>query len=128
MRNCYSGNRCNRRGCPTCRWRYAGRVSRRIHHRASGLLCAIEIDAKLHTLADFWCWRVEARNLIDHRRRASWWWRDLGLSVWLSKDGLTRGVVSLGAVTVEEFEAAVGRRWPLKLRAIDPATVREEIY
>jgi len=56
------------------------------------------------------------------------WWRGLSLSVWLSKDGLVRGIVSLGAVTVEEFQAAVERRWPVTLRAIDPATVREEVY
>jgi len=37
-------------------------------------------------------------------------------------------MVSLGAVTAEEFQAAVGRRWPVTLRAIDPAKLREEVY
>ena len=39
-----------------------------------------------------------------------------------------RGIVSLGAVTAEEFETAVGRRWPVTLWSVDPVAVREEIY
>src|SRR4051812_5461986 len=127
-RSCYSGHRCNRRDCPTCRWRYSGRVARRILSSDPRCMHAVEIDANLHTLPDFWCWRVEVRNVIDHRRRACRWWRNLGLSVWLSNDGHVRGIVSLGAVTVEEFEAAVGRRWSVTLRDIDSTAVREEIY
>jgi len=125
---CHSNHRCNRRDCPTCRWRYSGRVARRILDRTQGHLYAIEIDTALHTFADFSVWRVESRNLIDHRRRACRWWRDLSLAVWLGKDGRVRGTASLGAVTVGEFEVAVGRRWPVTLRAIDPATVREAVY
>lgn len=125
---CHSGHRCNRLDCATCRWRYSGQIARRILDRTKGHLYVVEIDAGLHTLPDFGCWRIEARNLIDHKRRSCRWWRDLGISVWLSKDGRVRGIVSLGAVTAEEFNAAVGRRWPLRLRAIDPATVREEVY
>src|SRR3954468_18003800 len=115
---CHSDHRCAKLTCATCRWRYAGRVAQRILNRTSSHLYAVEIDAKLHALPDFWVWRVEARNLLDHRRRTCRWWRDLGLSVWLSHDGHVRGIVSLGAVTAEEFHSAVGRRWPPKLQAI----------
>src|SRR5947209_6640982 len=90
-------------------------------------LHAVEIEARIATLADFRLWRVQARNVMDHNRRECRWWNDLSFCVWLSNDGQLRGIASIGAVTPDEFQAALGRRWPATLRTIDQATVREEV-
>jgi hypothetical protein len=87
----------------------------------------IEIALEPSSFADFWAWRVEVRNVVDYRRRTDRWWRDLAVSVWLSQDGVMRGIVALGAVTPDEFLAAFAR-WPTALRPITPSTLRDEVY
>jgi hypothetical protein len=120
--------RCGRLACTNCAWHSAGRVARRILSSNPRHLHAVEIEVPISTLADFWTWRVQARNIVDYSRRACQWWRDVSLCVWLCEDGRIRGLVSLGSIAPEEFLGAVGRRWPTTLRAIDPTKVREEIY
>ncbi|MFL5201045.1 MAG: hypothetical protein ACJ8B9_03010 [Microvirga sp.] len=89
--------------------------------------CVVEIKLALPSFADFWSWRVEARNVVDYRRRTDRWWRDLALNVWLNEDGMIRGIVTLGPVTPDEFLAVVSR-WPTALRPITPSTLRDELY
>jgi hypothetical protein len=88
----------------------------------------VTIHADLQGPADFPSWRIQVRNLLDYRRRACRWWRGVGLWLWLSKDGSVRGIVSLGAVTEEEFMDAVGRRWPVKVQPLEHEGLRETIY
>lgn len=90
-------------------------------------LCVVEIELARSSLADFWSWRVEARNVVDYRRRIDRWWRDLAVSVWLNHDGVMRGIVALGSVTPDEF-LAVFSRWPTTLRSIAPSALRDEVY
>lgn len=90
-------------------------------------LCVVEIKLALPSFADFWSWRVEARNVVDYRRRTDRWWRDLDLNVWLNQDGIMRGIVALGPVTPDEFLAAFSR-WPTALRPITPSTLRDEVF
>jgi hypothetical protein len=90
-------------------------------------LHAVSIEVPISSLADFWLWRVQARNVVDYRR-ASRWWSELTLCVWLRHDNRLCGILSLGAVTPDEFLAAVRRRWPITLQTIDPEKVREEVY
>jgi hypothetical protein len=88
----------------------------------------VTIDATLQGPADFRSWRIQLRNLLDYHRRACRWWREVGLWLWLSADGCVRGIVSLGAVTEEEFIGTVGRRWPMKLTHISIEDPRSEAY
>jgi hypothetical protein len=71
---------------------------------------------------EFHSWRVSVRNLIDHQRRRCRWWRGVTISVWLGADGCVRGIVSLDAVTLEEFAEAFGR-WEPSLRRVGPEEV-----
>jgi hypothetical protein len=87
----------------------------------------IEIDAAISSTAGFRQWRVEARNIVDHRRRVSRWWLDAGLWVWRCQDGQVRGIASLGSVLSDEFTTAFDRRWPTVVQPIDPAALRDEV-
>jgi hypothetical protein len=123
---CCSANRCGQIHCAPCSRRYAKRIAQRIHAVGNDNLRAVEIDIAPSGPADFWSWRIEARNVIDYRRRTSRWWRRCGLIVWLGADQRLRGIVFLGAVAPVDFLAAFSR-WPTILRPIDPATLRETI-
>jgi hypothetical protein len=90
-------------------------------------LYLVEIELAQSSFADFWTWRIEARNVVDYRRRTDRWWRDFALNVWLNQDGMVRGIVTLGSVTPGEF-LAVFSRWPTTLRPITPSTLRAEVY
>ena len=118
---CRSDHRCGQLACEKCARRYAGGVTRRMMRGEVRNLCAVEIELA-PSLADFWSWRVEARNVVDYRRRTDRWWRDLALSVWLNQDGMMRGIVALGPVTPDEF-LAVFSRWPTALRPITPSDI-----
>jgi hypothetical protein len=124
---CRSQRRCGRLVCEKCARRYAGGVARRMRRTEARNLCVVEIDFARSSLADFWSWRVEARNVVDYRRRTDRWGRDLALNVWLNEDGMMRGIVALGPVTPDEF-LAVFSRWPTALWPITPSTLRDEIY
>jgi hypothetical protein len=123
---CRSDHRCGQLACEKCARRYAGGVTRRMMRGEVRNLCAVEIELA-PSLADFWSWRVEARNVVDYRRRTDRWWRDLALSVWLNQDGMMRGIVALGPVTPNEF-LTVFSRWPTALRPITPSSLRDEVY
>lgn len=125
---CTSENRCSSISCERCARRYSRRVARRILATNPKNLFAIEIDAALPSLRAFWCWRVEARNWIDHRRRASGFWKSAGLYVWLSQDSRVRGVIKLDAITKDEVETTLGRRWPITLRNVNHADLHHHIY
>jgi hypothetical protein len=124
---CCSRSRCRRISCDACARRYAGRITRRILTATSDKHYAITIELPSSSLADFWAWRVEARNLIDYRRRTCRWWREVALHVWFCQGGSVRGVVSLGSVTCAEALAAFNCRWPTILRLVDLAELRQEI-
>lgn len=126
MKECCSWNRCLEITCEACSCRYAGHVAKRIQTIA-GKRNVIEIDASLSTLADFWSWRIEARNLIDYRRRDCRWWRELLLSVWLCRDGRLRGVVGIASLTPAEVLEVLNRRWPTTLRPVESNDLRQEI-
>jgi hypothetical protein len=124
---CRSDHRCGQLACEKCARRYAGHAARRMIGGEVRNLCIVEIKLALSSFADFWSWRVEARNVVDYRRRTDRWWRDLALNVWLNQDGMMRGVVALGPVTDDEFLAAFSR-WPTALRPITPSSLRDEVY
>lgn len=90
-------------------------------------LYVVEIELAPSSFADFWSWRIEARNVVDYRRRTDQWWRELALNVWLNQGGTIRGIVALGPVTPDEF-LAVFARWPTELRPIAPPSVHGEVY
>ena len=125
---CTSQNRCSSISCDRCVRRYSNRIARRILATSPRNLFAIEIAAALPSLRAFWCWRVEARNWIDYRRRASGFWKSAGLYVWLSQDGRVRGVITLDALTKDEVETTFGKRWPIILRQINQTVLRSHIY
>jgi hypothetical protein len=125
--NCCSANRCGKIDCNPCSRRYAKRIARRIHAVGNHNLRAVEIDIAPSSMADFWSWRIEARNVIDYRRRTNRSWRHCGLIVWSGADHKLRGIVFLGAVAPVDFLVAFSR-WPTTLRPIDPAVLRDTIY
>src|SRR4051812_43456248 len=112
---CRSQNRCARVDCCSCARRHARRLTQRIHNVAPGNLYAIEIETPFCCPADFWSWRIEARNLIDYRRRSSRWWQRSGLHVWLGNDGGLRGIAALGELMPEEFMDAFNSHWQTTL-------------
>ncbi len=125
---CSSAHRCARTSCEPCAWRYSLHISRRILAAHPRQLYVVTIEAFLHDPTAFRSWRVRLRNVVDHRRRACRWWREVGLWLWLGADGRVRGIVSLGAVTEEEFIEVIERRWPTTLRPIDVEELRSEVY
>lgn len=127
-RTCRSQNRCALITCAPCARRYAHLVSRRIRNSASGSPYGIEIKTSFCDPADFWSWRIEARNVLDYRRRTSRWWRECCLHVWLANDGILHGIVALGGLTLEEFIDTFGSRWPTTLRSIGQENLQNEVY
>jgi hypothetical protein len=125
---CTSQIRCSLITCERCARRFSNRVARRILATSPRNLFALQIDAALPSLAAFWCWRVEARNWIDHRRRASAFWKSVGLYVWLSQDRWLRGVIALNALTKDEAEIGLSRRWPITLQQIDHTDLSHHLY
>jgi hypothetical protein len=125
---CYSTHRCLGTSCETCAWRYSLNISRRVLAAHPRRLFAVTFAPDLATQTHFRSWRIQVRNLVDHRRHDSKWWRDLGIWGWLGSDGLARGIVSLGSVLEDEFLRAFERRWPTTLRKIKVQDVRSEIY
>jgi hypothetical protein len=124
---CRTNHRCGQLACEKCARRYAGNVARRMMRGETRNLFVVEIELTTSVLADFWFWRIEARNVVDYRRRTDRWWREFALSVWLNQDGMIRGIVALGPVTPDEF-LAVFSRWPTALRPLTPSTLRDEVY
>src|SRR5215212_6242814 len=94
--------------CPTCAGRAARRISRAILARHPRQLHGVKFSTHLSP-KEFHSWRIAARNLIDHQRRGSRWWRSVSIHDWLGADGQVRGIVSLDAVTLEEFAEAFSR-------------------
>jgi hypothetical protein len=127
MKTCCSQSRCARTDCAVCTRRYAGQLAKRIQACATGKLFAIEMRLPASTLADFWSFRVGARNFIDHRRRADQWWRDFMLQVWLCQDGRVRGVGRLVSLTDTEVLEAFQSRWPTTIRPLSSENLRSEI-
>jgi hypothetical protein len=125
--SCTSKHRCYSVSCESCTWRYSLGISRRIAATNPRRLFAVTLAPTLTSHTDFRSWRVQSRNLVDHQRRGSRWWRDLGLWVWLNADGHIKGIVSL-SVLEDEFLRAFGRRWPTTVRAIDEKELRNEVY
>jgi hypothetical protein len=126
-RKCCSSNRCGLITCTPCARRYAKRIAHRVQSTGTHKRYAVEIDIAPTSPADFLTWRIEARNVIDYRRRTDRWWRNCGLTVWLGADQRLRGIVFLGPVAPVDFLAAFSR-WPTTLRPINPAVLRETIY
>lgn len=91
-----------------------------------GPFFAVEFDVNM-SVAEFHGWRVACRNVVDHRRRNSKWWRSVGLWIWLAQDGRLIGVVALPEVTEAEFLDAFARRWPVSLRLVPPGGLREHL-
>ena len=89
-------------------------------------LHAVKFSTHLST-TEFRSWRIAARNIVDHQRRGSRWWRGVSLYVWLDADGRVSGIVALDAITPEEFEEAF-RRWEPMLRRLGPEEVADEVY
>ncbi|WP_156917665.1 hypothetical protein [Salinarimonas rosea] len=79
------------------------------------------------SVAEFHGWRVACRNLVDHLRRQSRWWRSFGLWLWLGADGRLRGVVALPEISGAEFLAVFARRWPVSLHLVPPGGLRDHV-
>ena len=107
--------------CPTCAGRYARRTARAILCTNPRQLHAVKFSTHLSP-TEFRSWRIAARNLIDHQRRGSRWWRSVSIQGWLGADACVRGIVSLDAVTREEFVEAFSR-WQPTLRRTGPEEV-----
>jgi hypothetical protein len=127
MRICTSHLRCRFVTCSTCARRYASRFSRRILAISPRRLVAIEFSTTISSPAEFARWRIEVRNIVDYRRRECCLWSEVGIWTWLSAGGRVRGVLSLGSLTVDEFVAALGSRWPTAIRAITCSELRDGI-
>jgi hypothetical protein len=112
--------------CSTCAGRYARRSARAILAAHPRQLHAVKFSTHLST-TEFRSWRIAARNIVDHQRRGSRWWRGVSLYVWLDADGRVSGIVALDAITPEEFEEAF-RRWEPMLRRLGPEEVADEVY
>src|SRR5829696_10042013 len=112
--------------CPICVQRYSRRIARSILVTNPRRLLAITFDTAL-SREQFQSWRTAARNLVDHKRRECRWWRAVSVQVWLGADGRLRGVVSLDAITEEEFEEAF-RQWPVRLSEIEAADLDHAVY
>lgn len=108
--SCSSSKRCNSVRCARCSIRYAARLSRRIATASEGPFLAVTLDLP-DPGADFHRLRVSLRNVVDHQRRASRWWRSVGLWVWLGADGRLTGLVAVPQITTVEFQNAFARRW-----------------
>lgn len=125
--NCLRQNRCARITCERCARRYSAQIARRVLGAASGSLAATEIHTNCAP-SDFHSWRIAVRNLVDHQRRQSRWWRRFALHVWLSADGEVRGICTLGDLTVEEVRSDFVARKPTNLRPLDKADLRNAVY
>jgi hypothetical protein len=125
---CSSDRRCYSVLCEPCAWRYSLNISRRVLAAHPRRLFALTFAPTLAARTDLRSWRIQVRNLVDHRRQDSKWWRDLGVWGWLGSDGHVRGIVSLGSVLADEFLRAFERRWPTTLKPIEVGTVRNAIY
>lgn len=125
---CSSANRCDLPSCEACAWRYSLRISRRITKHAPRQIFAVTIAANLADTTQFSYWRKAARNLFDYRRRSSNWWRSTGMWLWLSRDSSVRGILTLGALTEDEFITVFDRRWPTTIQPIEVKLLREHIY
>src|SRR3954463_7275414 len=112
--------------CPICVQRYSRRMARSFLATNPRRLFAITFDTAL-SREDFRSWRTAARNLVDHQRRECRWWRKVSIQVWLGEDGRLRGIVSLDAVTTDEFRDAF-RRWPLTLTSVKAGDLADAIY
>jgi hypothetical protein len=56
------------------------------------------------------------------------YWKSAGLYVWLSQNGWVRGIIALEALTEDEVEAALSRRWPVTLSPINTTDLRGNLY
>lgn len=121
--SCHSENRCRSVQCDTCRWRYAGQITRRILPEARKFFTA-EIDI---CDASFRSWASRVRNVVEYQRAQLMWWNEVSLTVWLGHDNRARGILVLGCVQEAELVEAF-KRWPTTLRPIAPDTLREEVY
>ncbi len=118
--------RCLSPKCPTCAWKFTGRLTARISGTPTGQLCATEIEIpNPHRFRE---WRVEARNFLDHRRRKDILWRRFGCHVFLSKDGWLRGVMTLGQLGLVEVSEAFSTRWSTTLRVFEPGDLRMIVW
>ncbi|GGK28417.1 hypothetical protein [Salinarimonas ramus] len=91
-----------------------------------GPFFAVEFDVNL-SVAAFHGWRIACRNVLDHRRRESRWWRSFGLWIWLSADGRLRGFVACPEITEAEFLDGLARRWPVSLQLVPPGGLRDHV-
>jgi hypothetical protein len=124
---CKSAHRCALTSCESCCWKLSRRIAQQIFTTNPRELHIVTFDIKL-SIGEFVRWRGRVRNAFEHRRRASSYFKGTGVWLWLQNDGSVRGIVSLGAVTADEFVAAFGRRWPITLKPIDVAAVRDQVY
>lgn len=127
MTKCCSQSRCGQIDCAVCARRYAGRLAKRIQNTATGKLFVFEAGLPSPSLADFWNFRVEARNFIDYRRRYCAWWREFLFHGWFCRGGIVRGIGGFGSLTPAEVSEAFQKRWPMTLRAVSPDSLRLQI-
>jgi hypothetical protein len=112
--------------CPTCTGRAARRIGRAILATNPRRLFAVTFDTTLSG-NQFRSWRTAVRNLVDHQRRECRWWRQVAMQVWLGADGRLRGVVSLDAVTTDEFRDAF-RRWSVSITSVKAGDLADAVY
>jgi hypothetical protein len=113
---CKGSVHCHAVDCAKCSWRYAGRIATRIDASRNGSLYAITIDIPDASPSSFRRWRTRIRNRLDYLRTSTLW-RNVGLHVWLCRDGKLRGIISIGTLGPAEVLSALSR-WPMALREI----------
>lgn len=127
LASCRADHRCSSIACPTCTWRYALRVSRRVQAIQSRRLYALTIEFPISCPYEFRLWRKSFHNALAYQRRRYSWWRGVGIWAWHTGAN-TRGIVTLGAISTTEFMLALRRHGEVHLRPMSDEDVRVEVY
>lgn len=128
MIRCHSAHRCACITCPTCTWRHALHVSRRILASSTGPLYSSTLLTEVPSPTPVPAFRTHLRNAVDHLRRRHPQWRNFSLSLWLTRTNQLQGIAALGTLGPAEVSEKLGSRWPITLRPIEVEDLRVEIY
>src|SRR3712207_181098 len=115
MPPCRSAHRCNQIACETCAWRHSRHVTCRILEGWAEPFFAVALAISDPSPAGFRAFRTEIRNRIDYLRRSCPLWRAFGWVLYSGKDGVLRGVATLGVLGPAEVISAL-QRWNVTLR------------
>lgn len=125
--SCCSAHRCQKTSCPSCTWRYALHVTRRILACEPCSLHAVRMVRATSGPHDIIAMRRAAHNAIAYQRRRYRPWKQFGVWGWYV-GGDFHGVIELGTISTTEFLHTFRRRGHIALRPIDCEDLRKEVY